>query len=93
MKQFNAKVRELALKRKNSAYKNLVAEHENDLRVAHVANWRWEKGADEEAGRPPFSKRELLVNLEDKHLGYHLKNFIDEEVGSLDDFLQKSEPN
>lgn len=91
MKRFNAKVRDLALKRKNSAYQNLVAQHEDSLRIAHVAGWRWADGEDEAAGRPPYSNKELQTILDDTQLGYHVKRFIDEEVGSLEDFLEKSE--
>jgi hypothetical protein len=91
MRKFQAKVRDLTLKRKTTAYQNLVTQHEDGLRIAHVANWRWEKGEDEKKGRPPFSARELKTLLNDETLGYHLKRFIDEEVGSLDDFLEKSE--
>lgn len=90
MKQFQAKVRELALKRKNSAYQNLVADNEDKLRVAHVAGWTWTQGVDEANGRPAFTKQELK-NLLDGPIAYHVKNFIDEEVGSLEDFLSKSE--
>lgn len=91
MRKFQAKVRDLTLKRKTTAYQNLVAEHEDQLRIAHVAGWTWENGTDEENGRPAFTPRELKTLLNDKRLGYHLKKFIDEEVGSLDDFLSKSE--
>jgi hypothetical protein len=90
MRQFQAKVRDLTLKRKTSQYQNLVSQHEDRLRVAHVAGWRWDEGDDETAGRPPFSNRELKALLNDDNLGYHLKAFIDEEIGSLDDFLSKS---
>lgn len=93
MRRFHSRVRELTLKRKTTAYKDLVAQHEDSLRIAHVAGWRWEKGEDEEAGRPPFSNRELKSLLNDTALGYHLKSFIDEEVGSLDDFLERSGSN
>lgn len=93
MRQFQAKVRDLTLKRKTSAYQSLVQQHEDRLRIAHVANWRWDAGTDEAAGRPPFSKAELKKLLNDELLGYHVKTFIDEEVGSLDDFLSKSDSN
>ena len=91
MRRFQAKVRDLTLKRKTTAYQNLVTQHEDSLRIAHVAGWRWDKGEDEKKGRPPFSKRELKTLLNDERLGYHLKAFIDEEIGSLDDFLERSE--
>ena len=91
MRRFQAKIRDLTLKRKTSQYQSLVTAHEDSLRIAHVAGWRWDKGADEAAGRPEFSKRELKTLLNDDNLSYHLKSFIDEEVGSLDDFLSKSE--
>ena len=91
MRRFQSKVRDLTLKRKTTAYQNLVNQHEDHLRVAHVARWRWEEGVDEEDGRPEFSKKELRNLFHDERLGYHLKSFIDEEVGSLDDFLSKSE--
>lgn len=90
MKKFQSKVRDLTLKRKTTAYQNLVKEHEDHLRVAHVSGWTWKDGVDEENGRPEFTKKELRGLLNDKMLGYHLKSFIDEEIGSLDDFLSKS---
>ena len=91
MRRFQAKVRDLTLKRKTTAYQNLVATHEDDLRIAHVEDWSWELGVDEDNGRPAFTRKELKTLLNDKRLGYHLKKFIDEEVGSLDDFLSRSE--
>jgi len=91
MRAFQSKVRDLTLKRKTTAYQNLVADHEDKLRAAHVVTWRWEQGADEDEGRPEFSKKELSAMFNDSVLGYHIKKFIDEEVGSLDDFLSKSE--
>ena len=91
MRKFQAKVRDLTLKRKTTAYQNLVAEHEDKLRMAHVVGWTWDQGDDEEAGRPEYSRKELKALLEDSAIGYHIKKFIDEEVGSLDDFLSKSE--
>jgi hypothetical protein len=91
MRKFQAKVRDLTLKRKTTAYQSLVAVHEDQLRIAHVAGWRWEQGVDEDGGRPTFTRKELKTLLNDERLGYHLKKFIDEEVGSLDDFLTRSE--
>jgi len=91
MRKFQAKVRDLTLKRKTTAYQNLVTVHEDELRIAHVAGWTWELGVDDEAGRPAFTRKELKSLLNDERLSYHLKKFIDEEVGSLDDFLSKSE--
>jgi len=91
MRRFQAKIRDLTLKRKTSQYQALVTAHEDTLRIAHVAGWKWENGVDEEAGRPAFTKRELKTLLNDETLSYHLKSFIDEEIGSLDDFLSRSE--
>jgi len=91
MRVFQSKVRDATLKRKTTAYQNLVAQHEDGLRIAHVAGWKWEGGDDEENGRPAFTKKELGHLLQDDRISYHLKKFIDEEVGSLDDFLEKSE--
>lgn len=91
MRRFQAKIRDVTLKRKTSQYQSLVAAHEDQLRMAHVAGWRWEKGDDEKKGRPAFSRPELKALLADEMLGWHLKNFIDEEVGSFEDFLSRSE--
>jgi len=91
MRRFQTKVRDLTLKRKTTAYQNLVTAHEDELRMAHVAGWSWKGGDDAEAGRPPYSRKELRTLLNDELLSYHLKQFIDEEVGSLDDFLSRSE--
>jgi hypothetical protein len=99
MRRFQAKVRNLTLKRKTSQYEDLVAQNENSLRIAHVAGWRWAEGDDEKKGRPPFSNRELKNLLTDRSdedaetLGFLLKNFIDDEVGSLQDFLERSGNN
>jgi hypothetical protein len=70
-----------------------MKEHEDGLRVAHVVNWRWEDGPDEDDGRPEFTAKELRKLLQHKVVGFHLRKFIDEEVGSLEDFLSKSESN
>lgn len=91
MASYQAKIREATLKRKTSASTQLMKEHEDGLRVAHVVTWRWEEGDDAEAGRPPFSPRELRKLLAHPTVGFHLRRFIDDEVGSLDDFLEKSE--
>lgn len=91
IKNYNAKVRDLLMRRKNTQTRELAAEHENRLRIAHVINWRWKNGDDPENGRPPFSKKELKDVLENEKLGYHVKQFIDDEVGVLEDFLEKSE--
>jgi len=92
LKDYRAKLQDLAIKRKTSAQKTLMAQHEDRLRIAHVAGWRWEQGEDAEAGRPPFSVRELKRLLAmNTGFGWHLRQFIDNEVGSLEDFLERSE--
>ena len=93
MRTYTAKIRDLTMKRKTTASANLMKEHEDGLRMAHVVGWKWDKGADEEDGRPEFTTKELRKLLQDKVVGFHLRKFIDEEVGSLEDFLQKSEDN
>ena len=90
MRSYHAKVRDLTLKRKNTAYNNLAEEHADTLRVAHVVTWRWEAGVDADAGRPAFSKRELRNVLQHPVIGYHVKTFIDDEVGSVEDFFKTS---
>lgn len=90
MKRFNSKVRNVALKRKSSQYEQIMAEHEESLRVAHVASWRWADGDDAEQGRPEFTVQNLKDMMRDPDVGYHLKQFIDEEVASLEDFLETS---
>ena len=91
VRRFQAKVRDLTFKRKTQQQQALIEKHEDDLRVAHVAGWRWVEGEDPENGRPPFSKQELRALLDDRRVSYHLKEFIDQEVGSLEDFLSKPE--
>lgn len=93
MRQFQTKVRDLALKRKNAQYQTIAAEHEVRLHVAHVVGWRWTQGDDVTQNRPPFSKKELKDMLEDEQFGWHIKNFLDEEVGSLEYFLERSGTN
>lgn len=91
MRTYTAKIRELTMKRKTTASANLMKEHEDGLRVAHVVGWTWAEGVDEENGRPAFTAKELRTLLQHKVVGFHLRTFIDEEVGSLEDFLSKSE--
>jgi len=89
---FQGKVRNLAFKNKTAQRDALVARHANGLRIAHVAGWRYEDGVSE--GRPEFSNRELKDVLDGgsgEWLAFHLKNFIDDEVGTLEDFLERSE--
>jgi hypothetical protein len=93
MRRFQAKVRELTLKRKTGAYQSLVEQHEDSLRIAHVATWRWGDGKKEDDKHPAFSNKTLKSLLNDPDLGYHLKSFIDEEIGSLEDFLERSGNN
>jgi hypothetical protein len=90
MSKYNSKVRELSLKRKTNAIKNLAGEHAGKLHMVQVAGWRWKDGDDDKNGRPKFTKAELRKALNHEDLGWHLGQFIDEEVGSLDDFLTKS---
>ncbi len=89
MRVYRGKVQELALKRKTSAQKKLMAEHEDGLRIAHVAGWRWEKGDNAKDGRPKFSKNELREVFANDKINWHIRQFIDDEVGSLDDFLER----
>lgn len=91
MARYRAKLRDLSAKRKTTAVTNLISEQEDGLRIAHVAGWRWEKGDDAENGRPAFSRSGLKALLDDDLINYHVRKFIDEEVGSLDDFLEKPE--
>ena len=91
MRDYRTKLQDVTLKRKTTAQKQLMAQHEDGLRIAHVAGWKWEQGEDAENGRPAFSKRELKTVLNDTEFGWHVRNFIDNEVGSLEDFLERSE--
>ena len=91
MKSYHSKVRNLSLKRKTNAVNNLAEKHADDLRIVQVSDWRWEKG--EAKGRPAFSNKELRIALDNPHFGWHLGAFIDEEVGSLEDFLSKPANN
>lgn len=93
---FQAKVRNLAFKNKTQQRDALIAQQANGLRIAHVAGWRYEEGDDDEGGRPKFSKRELKNVLEGgsgEWLAFHVGEFIDNEVGTLEDFLEKPENN
>jgi hypothetical protein len=91
MSRYNAKVRDLSLKRKTNAISALAAQHADKLRMVQVAGWRWKDGDDDNDGRPLFSRSELRQALNHDDLGWHLGQFIDEEVGSLADFLTRSE--
>jgi hypothetical protein len=91
MTGYRSKLQDVTIKRKTQQQKQLMADHEDGLRAVQVANWRWAEGDDIENGRPPFSKRELLAVLKHEQWGYHIREFIDREVGSLEDFLTRSE--
>lgn len=88
---FQGKVRDANLKGKRNAVKALTEQHADGLREVHVKTWRWSEGDDPENGRPAFSKKELRGVLQDPQLGYHVREFIDMEVGSLEDFLAGSQ--
>ena len=89
MREYRSKLQDVTIKRKTAAQKQLMAAHEDGLRIAHVAGWRWEKGDDDAAGRPKFTKRELKEVLIRVPFGWHVRDFIDREVGSLEDFLER----
>ncbi len=89
MRVYRGKVQELALKRKASAQKKLLADHEDRLRIVQTAGWRWKEGDDDTKGRPKFSKKELREVLDNEKINYHIRQFIDDEVGSLEDFLER----
>jgi hypothetical protein len=91
MREYRSKLQDAAMKRKTTAQKQLMRQHEDGLRIAHVAGWRFEEGFDPEDGRPPFSNRELKTVLTHEKWGWHIRDFIDREVGSLEDFLAKSQ--
>lgn len=93
LKKYNAKVRDAAMKRKNSRTKAILEEHEQALRIAHVSGWKWKEGDDAAKNRPPFSQKELIEILEQKDIGWHLKTFIDEEITGLEDFLERQGNN
>lgn len=90
MADFRAKIREANLKRKPHAIEGITARYEDDLRIAHVAGWRWTDGASFKGEQPDFSKRALKEMLnDDSEVAFFLKEFIDAEVGSASDFLEK----
>jgi hypothetical protein len=91
MAEYRSKLQDAALKRKTTAQKQLMRQHEDRLRLVQVAGWRWAEGEDAENGRPPFSRKELQIVFGQKGLGWHIRDFIDREVGSLEDFLAKSQ--
>ncbi len=91
MRSYRTKLQDLTLKRKTSAQKQLMAAHEDGLRIAHVAGWSFKEGENNEEGRPAFSKHELKNVLNHEKWGWHIRDFIDREVGSLEDFLERSE--
>lgn len=92
LKTFNAKIRQAMMRRKNSVYEKESEEHADNLRVAHVVTWRWEETAEGEERnfQPEFSKQELRKLLQHEKLGYFLREFIDDETGTLEAFLARS---
>ena len=95
MKRYRAKVREATMKNKKQQIASITDRFEDDLRSAHVAGWRWtEGGATFNGEQPHYSPKVLHAMLSDQsELSYFLKQFIDQEVGSADDFLEKSGSN
>ena len=94
LKTFNAKIRQAMLRRKNSVYEKESEEHADNLRIAHVVTWRWENTEALRDGernfQPEFSKQELRKLLNHEKLGYFLRQFIDDETGTLEAFLARS---
>lgn len=92
-RKFNAKVQDAAFRQKKEARRRATQEWQDYGKpMSHVAGWTWKQGPDPEKGRPEFSRKELRETLATP-LGYHLRNFILEEVGEYDDFLGESESN
>ena len=91
--RYNAKIRDLTMRRKLNAINNYARDQADELRIAHVAGWRYKDGVDEENGRPEFSKSELRELLKNDVVGFDLRKFIDEEVANEEDFLPISEDN
>lgn len=83
---YQSKVTQASVKGKKAEVQRLMDAHPENLRVAHVVTWRWADG--ESDGRPAFSEKELRAALSDDVLGYHLRQFLDQETGALDDFLE-----
>jgi len=89
--RYNAKIRDLTLRRKHNAISNYVKDQEDELRIAHVVGWRFQDGVDAENGRPEFSKGALRELIQNENVQFYLREFIDEEVANQEDFLEKSE--
>ena len=89
LRRFNSRVRKTMVKRNTSEFDALAEKHADDLRIAHVAGWRYATGAGE--GKPLFSPKELRALLNRKPFGWHVGQFIDREVGTIEDFLERSE--
>jgi len=92
MKRYRAKVREATMKNKKQQVAAITDRFEDDLRAAHVAGWRWTEGkATFNGEQPDYTPKKLAEMLNDEsELAFFLKQFIDQEVGSADDFLEKS---
>lgn len=93
LKTFNAKIRQAMMRRKNTMAEKQSEEHADNLRIAHVVTWRWEatKDGSERNFQPEFSKKELRKLLDHEKFGYFVRQFIDDETGTLEDFLERSE--
>ena len=91
MRVYRGQVQEAALKRKGSAQKKLMGDHDDRLRVVQVAGWRFADGYDEKAGRPKHSNKEVRAVLDNEEINFFVRTFIDDEVGSLEGFLETSQ--
>lgn len=96
-KKYRAKYMEAAKKARSKGKTNNINEEMiEERRLAHVAGWRFKDDSPAHIGgeRPAFSKEGAKALLSANGIfPYELRNFIDEQVGDANDFLESVESN
>lgn len=92
-RKYRGKLFEESAKGRNGDRQRVIDQHLAERRYAHVAGWRWtEGGATFNKEQPEFSPKKLREMLDHPgQFSFFLKEFIDAETASANDFLDGAE--
>lgn len=90
-KQYQRRIRDAYVKNKKTQANKLSEEHQEKRLRAHVQGWRWEGDAQFEGEKLEFNEANLNRVLAHRVIGYHLKRFIEDEIGEAENFIETLE--
>lgn len=90
-KKFENKLMQEAQKGKRADKQSIMEWYKKERMVAHIAGWRWSDGSNYNGEQPDFSPETARKFIDSKDdFGYFLRDFINEQVGDAEDFLEDS---